>query len=410
MWILQGLTRYVFLIGLITYLLLGCSTPSTIKSSPLPPSKQLTVKQPTATLTKVWQTSLPGLINHPPIAIGNGSRLLVAHASGIQQYKTTTGTVVWRSNIGAVQSALAISHDERTLVAWLKNGEVTALNTATGKILWRTALPIESRIAPVLLAGSVIILTTDGRVIALDVATGNRIWSLFSVVPALSLQLSGAMIAINTTTIIVGFPGGKVMALKAATGEVIWEEKISTARGVNEIERIADILPNWLLVPNLGVCATVYLQSVVCINDQGQMTYQQVTNSTMGLIASSQHWFSLTDSNTVKAWLFEPKKAINPPNFSNAIANTPPIWSLKSLKESDMGYHLLSIAANEHYVITIDSRGTLYVLSPSTGTKLTQATLGFSPKNTVLLSPIMVNAASSVVVTADQHLSLWSLQ
>ncbi|MEN9912477.1 MAG: hypothetical protein RI956_921 [Pseudomonadota bacterium] len=410
MWILQGFARYVFLIGLITYLLFGCSTPSTPKISPLPPSKQSTVKQSTVTLTKIWQTSLPGLISNPPITINNGSHLLVAHASGIQQYKTTTGAVVWRSNIGAVQSALAISSDERTLVAWLKNGEVTALNTATGKALWRKALPIESRIAPILLENSVIILTTDGRVIALNVATGDRIWSLFRVVPALSLQLSGAMIAINATTVIIGFPGGKMMALKAATGEVIWEDKLSITQGVNEIERIADILPNWLLVPKLGVCATVYLQSVVCINDRGQTTYQHATHSNVGLIASSQYWFSLSDSNHLKAWLFEPKKTINPSNFSNAVANTPPTWSFESLKLPNMGHRLLALATNEQYLLTIDSKGTLYVLSPSTGVKLTETKLGFSPKNNVLLSPIMVNAVSSVVVTSNQYLSLWSLQ
>ncbi len=407
MWILQRFTQYVFLIGLMIYLLLGCSIS---KINSLPPSQQPTVKQSTLTLTKVWQRSLLGLINSPPITISNGSHLLVAHTKGIYQYKTTTGDVVWRSNIGTIQSALAISNDERTLLVWLKSNEVVALNTATGKVLWRTTLPIESSTAPILLEGSVIILTTDGRVIGLDAITGDRIWSLFRTTPTLSLQLSGAMIAINPTTVIVGFPGGKVMALKAATGEVIWEEKLSTARGVNEIERIVDILPNWLLVPNLGACATVYPQSVVCINDQGQTTYQHATDSNLGLVASSQHWFSLSDSNSLKAWLFAPKKAINPSGFSSTISNTLPVWSLESLKDPTMGHRLLSIAANEQYVLTMDSKGTLYVLSPSTGVQLTHKKLGFSPKNNVLLSPIMVNTVSSVIVTTDQHLSLWSLQ
>jgi outer membrane protein assembly factor BamB len=409
MLILQGFTRYIFLIGLMTHLLFGCSTPSTSKIKPLQPTKQSSV-----ILKKMWQTSLPFLIKGSPIVINNGNHLLVAHANGIHQYKTTTGTVIWRSNIGAIQSSLAISSDERTLIAWLKNSEVVALNTANGKVLWRTALPIESNVAPVLLENSVIILTTDGRVIALDAVTGDRIWSVFRVVPALSLQLSGAMLAINASTVIIGFPGGKVMALKAATGEVIWEEKVSIAQGVNEIERIADILPNWLLVPNLGACATVYLQSIVCINDQGKTTYQQATNSTMGLIASSQYWFSLSDSNRLKAWLFAPKTSINPPNnpsnFSNKVANTPSIWSLESSKEPAMGYPLLSIAANDRYLLTVDSKGTVYVLSPSTGARLAQAKVGFFPKKNILLSPIMVDAVSSVVITDDQHLSVWSLQ
>lgn len=356
-------------------------------------------------LNKVWQKSLTSSMQVPPILMNNGDYLLLAQGEDIYQYKTANANTIWRSRVGIVQAPLVISPNSQTVIAWLKVGQALALNALTGKILWRTALSINVQTAPLLIDNTVIFLSTDGQIIALDLMTGDRRWSVFRAVPHVSLKGAGAMVAVNSTDIMVGFSGGNILVLNALTGAILSENKVSTTQGVNEIERIADILPNWIAVPDIGMCATVYLQSLVCMNDTGKISYQQMANPSTGLFYLDHYWFILDGLGVLKAGMFLPKQLTDSLDFNYKMINQDPQWT-----EQTQNNPFIGLGVSNNYVLAIDFKGGLSIFSPKTGKKLTQTAISLQSKSPVTLLSIVKSGDSFIVVSNSHHLSMWAIQ
>jgi quinohemoprotein ethanol dehydrogenase len=119
--------------------------------------------------------------------------------------------------------------------AWSK---VVALNAATGAVIWtydpkvppewgvNACCDVVNRGAAVW-RGKVIFATLDGRLIALDAATGKRIWETLTIDPKFRYTITGAPRVVKGK-VIIGNGGaemevrGYVSAYDAETGSLIW--------------------------------------------------------------------------------------------------------------------------------------------------------------------------------------------
>ena len=122
-----------------------------------------------------------------------------------------------------------------TTSAWSK---AYALNAATGELIWsydpnvpgaagaKACCDVNSR-GPALYDDKLIIATLDGRLIALDRATGEQIWSTVTVDQAKMYTITGAPRVVKNK-VIIGNSGaefgvrGYVSAYDADTGELAW--------------------------------------------------------------------------------------------------------------------------------------------------------------------------------------------
>jgi len=122
-----------------------------------------------------------------------------------------------------------------TTTAWSK---AYALNAATGELIWsydpkvpgaagaKACCDVNSR-GPALYGNTLIIATLDGRLIALDRATGEQRWSAQTTDPATMLTITGAPRVVKDK-VIIGNAGaefgvrGYVSAYDAETGELAW--------------------------------------------------------------------------------------------------------------------------------------------------------------------------------------------
>ncbi len=59
-----------------------------------------------------------------------------------------------------------------------ENGVVYALNEANGEVLWQTTVPGEVVASPAVEDGRVVVLTTSGRLVALDIDEGKLQWNM----------------------------------------------------------------------------------------------------------------------------------------------------------------------------------------------------------------------------------------
>ncbi|MFC5707329.1 outer membrane protein assembly factor BamB [Aeromonas eucrenophila] len=121
-----------------------------------------------------------------------------------------------------------------------ENGVVYALNEANGEVLWQTTVPGEVVASPAVEDGRVVVLTTSGRLIALDTDEGKQQWSLSEEQPPLTLRSAGAPVITNGA-VIYGRADGKVGIALLSNGQPVRQSKVADPRGATELDRMVDV-------------------------------------------------------------------------------------------------------------------------------------------------------------------------
>jgi len=154
------------------------------------------------------------------------------------------GQVLWRrdveSDFGAAIFSGVGAHLETGVAALgLDDGRVLALDVDTGETLWEAALGRQISAIPAVGNARVVARASDGQVAGLDAATGRRVWSFEREAPALSIHGDSAPL-ISGDAVITGLANGKLVANSVVTGREYWETEVSFASGRNELERLTD--------------------------------------------------------------------------------------------------------------------------------------------------------------------------
>src|SRR5690606_5299707 len=126
------------------------------------------------------------------------------------------------------------------VVAGGLDGDIIALDAASGAERWRASINAEVTAPPAIGQGAVIVRTDDGRVTAFDAASGERRWFWAPAVPALVVRGADAP-TLGPGYVFVGNDDGVVVALALQDGRVLWQLPVATPEGRSELERLADI-------------------------------------------------------------------------------------------------------------------------------------------------------------------------
>jgi outer membrane protein assembly factor BamB len=365
-------------------------------SNKTPPAPLADFK-PAASLNKQWSIAVDP-VNAPPTVLRSaaGTQVVLAQGGQVVAYQAGTGAVAWRTGVGSVQAPVGVSSDNQTALALVQGVEAVGLESSTGAVRWRSPLPADMRTQPASVGGVFVVLTADGRIVGLDEATGRRRWALARPLPALTVRGSGAVAALNNSVAAVGLPGGKAVGINVNTGQFVWEANMVQVRGVNEVERIADVLPQWVAVSGLGLCATSYRQRAACVDDRGQVTHVQDMQALSGLAVSGSQWFAIEDEGSVKSWTL--KKAA-----SNA-GQAPADWIFDGLKGRTSNSYA-AIAALGGAVFVHDSTGFLHVLSAENGRTIARVNTGVSADAHLL--PVIVDGKAVLVIAGGNSLQAW---
>lgn len=135
-----------------------------------------------------YEASIP-LRNAPSIA--NGRLFAVTQDNRILAINANTGVELW-DQVGIAESASMFGAaspaiDGETVIAALSSGELMALRTQNGRLLWQDSLSRTSRLtplatladidaSPVIDRGRVYAVSHAGRMVAIDMRTGQRAW------------------------------------------------------------------------------------------------------------------------------------------------------------------------------------------------------------------------------------------
>ncbi|MEZ6932089.1 outer membrane protein assembly factor BamB [Aeromonas sp. S16(2024)] len=121
-----------------------------------------------------------------------------------------------------------------------ENGVVYALNEANGEVLWQTTVPGEVVASPAVEDGRVVVLTTSGRLVALDTDEGKLQWTLSEEQPPLTLR-SASTPVITNGAVLYGRADGKVGIALLSNGQPVRQSKVADPRGATELDRMVDV-------------------------------------------------------------------------------------------------------------------------------------------------------------------------
>lgn len=317
----------------------------------------LTEYAPGLSVRSVWSTSIgrgSGL-GFAPAVVGDAAYAATPDGS-VVKVDLASGRALWKASADMDLSAGPGSDGNTTVVA-SPTGELVAFDD-TGKVKWKARASSDVDIPPVVGYGAVVVRSGDYRIQAYNVETGERLWSLQRPGPALALRSSAQML-LAEGLVITGLPGGKLLAINVGSGNVQWEGTVATPRGASDLERLTDVVGAPQLAPPGLLCAVAYQGRIVCFNvsQGGRPMWAKDFSSASGMVIDGRFAYAPDQNSVVSAF---------------ALDNGNNVWKQAALKNRK-----LTAPAALHGAIALgDLDGFVHFLSSSDGSLLARLSVG----------------------------------
>lgn len=240
--------------GALAAMLGACAGPDKPKPVELGPIT------PLVGIKTAW-TSTIGAIDFPLQTQVHGDVLHVASSQGlVAAIDARTGADVWRTNLGVALTA-GVGSDGRFVAVVSRENQLITL--VDGREAWRQKLGALTVTAPLVAGERVFVMSSDRTVSAFDAATGAKLWQQQRSGDALVLAQSGVIVAVGDT-LVTGL-GGRLVGMNPGNGSTRWSAPIATSRGVNDVERLVDLVSG---VSRVGdqLCVRAFQAAVGCVD------------------------------------------------------------------------------------------------------------------------------------------------
>ena len=114
-----------------------------------------------------------------------------------------------------------------------------ALDPASGNRVWEKNLGVPIRVAPTVALDRLFVLTVEGRLYCLSTIDGAELWVVRGLPQPASLGLNASPIVADDI-VVVPYATGDVVALRASDGGGMWSESLSRSRTTSQIASMSD--------------------------------------------------------------------------------------------------------------------------------------------------------------------------
>ena len=288
------------------------------------------------------------------------------HVVAVERF---TGKPVWQARIGETdKSGLrfwdrrdpsfvtgGVGAGEGRVLLGTTRGEIIALDVGAGDELWRAQVSAEVLSPPVAWEDIVVAQTADDRLIALEAADGAQRWAYDSQVPLLTLRGTATPL-VEDGFVFAGFGDGHLTAVDAASGAPLWNHRVMLPQGRTELDRLVDVDGTPLFAAGLLFTASYQGKLKALRPADGTVVWELPASTHLNLAEGYGHIY-LVDDDVVLA-------------IGQRDAGV--VWRQDALKNRG----LTSPTAFGNYVLVGDAEGYLHVLAQSDGRFVARAKLG----------------------------------
>ena len=285
---LSGLVAWIVALPLV---LGGCASSDAPKPTALQPDPALFV------VKEQWRLPV-GATSAPLELRAVGSQLMVASKQGdLSAVDLRTGTLQWRASLGVSLSAGVGSDGETAAVVTAENQLVVLRE---GKEIWRQKLPSLTLTSPLVAGARIFLTSADRTVSAFDASTGRKLWTQQRPGDALILGQPGILMAVGDTLLTT--QGGRLLGLNPQTGAIRWDAAVAVGRGVNEVERLVDLVAGTSRIGS-NVCLRAFQAAVACVDAQnGSTLWTKTASGASGIAGDATSVFGVESDSKVQAW------------------------------------------------------------------------------------------------------------
>ncbi len=241
-----------------------------------------------------------GLYKINPILVNDS--IYVASSEGkLASADAGAGRGRWKSELDLALSG-GVGHHRDSIFVGASEGLVMRLSADSGKEIWRAVVSGEVLSAPQGDGRYVVAQTYDGKLMGVDYETGETRWTYTSDGPVLTLRGTGTPMILGDNAI-AGFADGKVVAVNLRSGNVAWESRVAIPQGRSEIERIVDIDGSMAVQGNELYVASYQGRLVAIDTRSGRRLWQRNVSSVSGVGAGFGNVYVADDDGTISAFL-----------------------------------------------------------------------------------------------------------
>lgn len=219
---------------------------------------------------QVWSAQI-GSVSFPlSVAVRNERFHLASDDGQVMALEAATGRELWRGQAGARLSA-GVGSDGRFAAVVTQGNDLVVMDAGVER--WRARLDSRVVTAPLVAGERVFVVGVDRVVHAFDALDGRRLWTLKRPGDALLLSQSGVLAAWKDT-LLVG-QGARMLGVDPLKGTVRWDVAVTSPRGTNEVERLADLIGPANRVGN-SFCVRAFQNAVGCVDaDRAALKWTQ---------------------------------------------------------------------------------------------------------------------------------------
>jgi len=234
---------------------------------------------------KVWSTGIGDGMGKQGISMGplysNGSLFAADYEGRLAVVDAETGRKRWELKTEQPFSGGPGLDEDRIYMGTI-DGRVIAYDRSGGTELWNSQVSSEVLSPPASGDGYVIVHCIDGRVFGLDAVSGRRLWIYDHKVPLLTLR-GNADLLIRGGVVFVGYDDGSVVSLRLADGSVVWSQTVVSPEGRTELERLADIGQQMIVVASDLIVSSYKSRVVSLAADSGRLLWFKDISSATGV-------------------------------------------------------------------------------------------------------------------------------
>ena len=173
-----------------------------------------------------------------------GDALLLGSSDGfVLKLDATSGEVQWSTRLNGEVMSVPGS-DGRMVLAHTLDGKLQGLDFATGEVAWTydsnvPVLTLRGSCSPLLNGNVAYVGFATGRVLAFDIANGGIIWEARVAIPQgrseieRVVDIDGTMTLLGNELFVASYQG-RIMAIDVTDGRKLWQNNVSSFSGVSQ--------------------------------------------------------------------------------------------------------------------------------------------------------------------------------
>ena len=253
-------------------------------------------------LTQLWSRNLgdggedKAIRLRPIIA---GGRIYAASASGeVVALQTSGGRVLWSQHVSEFYTkeelATAFTDDmdiitggvgagSDLVVVAVISGDIIAMNQPDGSLAWRVPASSEVLSPPVVDRDLVFVQSIDGKLAAYKAIDGERVWIYSATTPSLTLRGTSTPVLFGDY-VIAGFGNGRIVILDRGSGLVRLDQRVAVSEGESDLEKLVDIDGNIEMTDEGRLYVASFQGRLIGVDARsGRMMWSEKSSSVSGV-------------------------------------------------------------------------------------------------------------------------------